>query len=150
MSGRRLMIGLLGFTAIFAAALWYFQTHAFYQRTEIAALTVGGIAYPVEAWQGIDATTSPLKWRACFEASPQLLTAAETVWSPVASGTPLIAPSWFDCFDAEAIASDLAGGRASAFLIEPDVAHGADRYLALYPDGRAYAWHQLTPELAEQ
>ena len=32
MSGKRLMIGLLAFTAVFAAALVWFQFFAFYER----------------------------------------------------------------------------------------------------------------------
>jgi hypothetical protein len=56
---------------------------------------------------------------------------------------PLVAPGWFDCFDAAAIGADLAAGRAAAVLGEANVTYGIDRVLALYPDGRGYAWHQI-------
>ena len=43
MNGRRLMIGLLAFTALFAAALIWFQFFAYYQRQHgLDALTVAG------------------------------------------------------------------------------------------------------------
>ena len=60
--------------------------------------------------------------------------------------TPLNAPPWFDCFDAPAIDRALRGGEAIAFLSEPDILPGVDRVVAVFADGRAYAWHQLHPE----
>ena len=57
--------------------------------------------------------------------------------------TPLIAPGWFDCFDAMQIGAELEAGAAMAFLSEPDIHPGVDRVVAVFPDGRAFAWHQL-------
>jgi hypothetical protein len=56
---------------------------------------------------------------------------------------PLVAPSGFDCFDAAAIGRALETGEALAFLSEPDIHPGVDRVVAVFSDGRAYAWHQL-------
>ena len=36
-----------------------------------------------------------------------------------------------------------------AFLSEPDIHPGVDRVVAVFGDGRAYAWHQLNGSLAE-
>lgn len=144
MTGRTLVIGLLAFAVVFAAALWYAQTYAFYRETAAEAVTIAGQSYPVTDWQGIDATTSPLKLRACFQldAEPQ---------APLAENpTPLVAPGWFDCFDAERLARALASGEATAWLAQPEEFDGADRMVMRFPDGRAYMWRQLTPEFANQ
>ena len=49
----------------------------------------------------------------------------------------------FDCFDAEAIGAALESGEAIAFLSAADVIWGVDRVIAVLPDGRAFAWHQI-------
>jgi hypothetical protein len=140
LSGKRVMIAFLAFVAVFAAALVYFQFFAFYQRTEAPeALFVGDDRVPVGAWEGIDATTSPLKLRACFETEVAALAEAE----PVTDATPLTPPFWFRCFDARALTQDLEAGRAEAFAVARDQPDGFDTMLAVYPDGRAYLWRQL-------
>ena len=63
--------------------------------------------------------------------------------------TPLIAPSWFSCFNAKQIGADLENGAAVAFLSEENIHPGVDRVIAVYPDGRAFAWQQLN-ESADQ
>jgi hypothetical protein len=151
MTGRLAILALLLFAALFGAALWYFQTRAFYQRLDPGALTIlltplaGGPpeAIPARDIEAIDAPTSPLKFRACFRSPTPLATLSET-YAPTAAPTPLVAPGWFDCFDAAEIADDLAAGRAVAFLGEARIATDARRVVAIYPDGRAFAWHELT------
>ena len=56
---------------------------------------------------------------------------------------PLTAPGWFDCFDAVAIGEALEKGEAIAFLSQANIHPGVDRVVAVFPDGRAFAWHQL-------
>ena len=62
---------------------------------------------------------------------------------------PLNAPSWFGCFDAAAIGTALEKGEALAFLSQSAIAPKVDRVVAVFPDGRAYAWHQLSPDAEE-
>ena len=62
---------------------------------------------------------------------------------------PLIAPRAFDCFDAKAIGRALETGEAQAFLSEPEIRPGVDRVVAIFPDGRGFAWQQLNGGLAE-
>mgnify|MGYP006198981481 CR=1 FL=1 len=62
---------------------------------------------------------------------------------------PLIAPPWFDCFNAERIGRALETGEAIAFLSVPDITPGVDRVVAVFPDGAAFAWHQLNDKLKE-
>ena len=91
---------------------------------------------------GIDANSSPLRFRACFTTplSQAMLTETYVVYT---SAVPLVAPSWFDCFDASAIGKALETGEAIAFLSESAIHPQVDRVVAVFPDGRAYAWHQL-------
>ncbi|NCU19327.1 histidine kinase [Candidatus Falkowbacteria bacterium] len=55
-------------------------------------------------------------------------------------------PAALPCFDAARLSADLAEGRAVAFLSDPGP--GPLRLVAVYPDGRAYAWQQ--PHLTEK
>lgn len=125
--------------------MFYLQVYAFYERPDPASvdlrITRAGETVPLGATEveAIDATSSPIRFRACFEAPASAAGGAEPYPDPV----PLTAPFWFSCFDAERIGDDLGAGRARAVLGERDVIWGVDRVLALYPDGRGYAWHQI-------
>ena len=137
MSGRTLMIALIGFSVIFGAALWYFQTRGWYEPVEnLTEITIDGQTIAVTDYQGLDAASSPLKLRGCFRMEPAAAPVAERP-------DPLIAPGWFDCFDAKAIADDLAAGKALPLLAESNQPYGFDRIVAYYPDGRAFQWRQI-------
>lgn len=146
MSGRLLMSLFLGFTVLFGIALYYFQTFAFYERkTDIVSLQVAGETVLVRNYEGIDASTSPLKLRGCFKADPLLFSAAE----PAPDAVPLTAPAWFSCFDAGSLTESLLSGEASAYRVRSDDPEGFDLMVAVYPDGRGFIWRQLGPEFAE-
>ncbi|RIA55645.1 DUF6446 family protein [Dichotomicrobium thermohalophilum] len=143
MKGRVLIVGFLLFTVVFGAALWYFQTRAYYEEIKADSVEIAGQSYPVSDWRGIDAPTSPLKLRACFNL-------AEAPDAPVAEdAAPLVAPDWFDCFDAEALSGALKAGEAKAYLAARDEFGVTNRIVARFPDGRAYMWRQLKPDLEE-
>ncbi len=139
MNGRTLMIALLAFAAVFAAALVWFQFFAFYQRTTDFPVTVNGAPVAVAAYDGIDASSSPLKLRGCFVADPADFAAAP----PAPDAAPLLPPFWFRCFDARTLSVDLASGVATARTLATDAPQGFDLMVALYPDGRGYLWRQL-------
>ncbi len=140
MSGRILIIGFLAFTVVFGAALWWFQTRAYYEEISADSVEIAGQSYPVSDWRGIDAPTSPLKLRACFRL-------ADAPDAPVAEdAAPLVAPGWFDCFDAEALARALEASEATAYIAARDEFGAANRIVARYPDGRAFMWRQLKPK----
>lgn len=140
MSGRKVMIALLGFCVIFGAALWYFQTRAYYEEvTGVTEVMAYGDAFPVTEYRGIDATTSPLKFRACFTVDWDYWPSDE--FKDVA--LPLTAPDWFDCFDAKEIADDIQAGTATAILADENEIFGFSAYIAQYEDGRAFMWRQI-------
>jgi hypothetical protein len=143
LSGRRLILAFAAFLAVFVAALVWFQFFAYYERQSgVEALRIDGAMVPVADYDGIDASTSPLKMRGCFRMDP----AAVSGLAPATDATPLVAPFWLRCFDAGRLTDDLAAGRATAYRIGHDDPAGFDTLIALYPDGEGYLWRQLNGE----
>ncbi len=152
MSMGRIVILLLLFCALAAgAALYYLQVYGYYDRVEpapgqdvklvaLATDTPEPIAY--DGFQAIDADSSPIRYRACFttSADPETLAAG---YATLAEATPRNAPFWFDCFDAKAIAEQIAAGTARVFLGAKNVRYGVDRIVAITTDGRGFVWHEL-------
>jgi hypothetical protein len=150
MSGKIIGIVLLSLGLLAGATMYWLQVYAFYD--DVALAEDGGsvtlklttsegatLDLPAREFRGIDADSSPIRFRACFVADLP----PDTDLAVYPDALPLNAPGWFDCFDAAAIGADLAAGAATAFLGEENVLYGIDRVLAIYPDGRAYAWHQI-------
>jgi hypothetical protein len=151
MNATRLAILGIAVTAAIAGLLMYWlQVYAYYTElpadpanVTLVSLTTGAPEpVPHDNWQGIDSDSSPIRFRACFTLpqSPAMLT--ET-YRMAQGATPLTAPGWFDCFDAARIGADLESGLALAFIGTENITYGVDRIVAVYPDGRAYAWHQI-------
>lgn len=150
-SGRLIAIAIIAITAAFAGVLWYAQTRAYFQPLDQADLVVTLPAEDVAVlthtgFQGIDAESSPLRFRGCFtldDAGLALIAQSQ----PHPDPTPLVAPDWFECFDARALTEALASGAATAVLSVHEIHRGVDRVIAVYPDGRGFAWHQLNGTL---
>ncbi len=149
--------GIVVIAVVAGLAMYWLQEYAFYAEAvfrpgEEIRLTLIDRDQPepilVEGVIGIDASSSPLRFRACFTTPMGLPLMTET-YKVYDGAEPLNAPSWFDCFDAEAIGKALETGAALAFLSEANIAPSVDRVVAVFPDGRAFAWHQLSPEAAE-
>jgi len=105
---------------------------------------VTGAPEPVlyENFTAIDASSSPIRYRACFTTAMSHAMLSET-YEIYERAEPLTAPSWFDCYDAQAIGQALEEGSALAFLGQRDVIYGVDRVVAITEDGRGYVWHQI-------
>jgi len=146
-----------GFIVIVAAiagiAMYWVQEYAFYKdavfqpgaEIKLTLLESGQPeAILVDGVEGVDADSSPLRFRACFHTpmSQAMLTETYKVYE---GAVPLNGPSWFGCFDAAKIGDALEKGEAIAFLSQANIAPEVDRVVAVFPDGRAYAWHQLAP-----
>jgi hypothetical protein len=148
----KLVGGFIVLTALLAGgAVYYLQEYAFYETVsfnpadaiELTALASGQPeAIPVKDLQGIDANSSPLRFRACFTTVLDVPTLTEG-FQIYDAAVPLNAPGWFSCFDASAIGAALESGEAVAFLGKADVAPDVDAVVAVFPDGRGFAWHQL-------
>lgn len=143
--------------AIAGIAMYWLQEYAFYQPAvfqpgnEIKlTLIESGLPEPIlaEGVEGIDADSSPLRFRACFHTPLSQAMLTET-YKMYADAVPLNAPSWFGCFDAAKIGEALEKGEAIAFLSQANIAPQIDRVVAVFPDGRAYAWHQLSADVEQ-
>ena len=149
--GRVIILAMLLISAIAGGAVYYLQVYAYYEEVPADAdavkLTsiVTGEAEPIEVtnFQGIDANSSPLRYRACFETSLSQAELSEK-FVMVDNNEPRIAPAWFDCFDAAQIGADLQA-EAIAFIGVENLQYGIDRIVAIYPDGRGYIWHEINP-----
>jgi hypothetical protein len=138
-------------TALIAGvAMYWLQVYAYYYEVaaDSAEMTMVNIATGqpepvlIEGFEGIDGSSSPIRYRSCFTLPLRTGTLTET-YEPYPDPTPLTAPGWFNCFDAVAIGKALERGDAFAFLSQREIHDGVDRVVAVFPDGRAFAWHQL-------
>jgi len=150
MNGKIIAIVLVVSGLLAGAGMYWTQVHAFYERVdpEVADVQltglVSGMSEPVayENYQGIDADSSPLRYRACFDVM-QSVTELRERYVTYPAPVPLEAPGWFDCYDAGEVGATLETGEAVAFLGESNVVYGIDRVVAVFRDGRARSWHQI-------
>jgi len=141
---------------IFGTVVYYTQVHAFYDEisaegAEVELVNVAtGEPEPIliEGFEGIDGSSSPIRYRACFTTRMSVAALTET-YQLHDDPTPLTAPGWFECFDALAIGAALEAGEAFAFLGTKNIQDGIDRVVAVFPDGRAFAWNQLNERYSE-
>jgi hypothetical protein len=133
---------------IAGAALYYLQIYGFYHEVPEAKVELVSLTsqepeeIAAENLQAIDADSSPIRFRACFEHDISLAMATET-YEMTDPTDPRNAPGWFDCFDAPAIGAEIEAGTALTFLGGKNVHYGVDRIVALTDDGRGYIWHEL-------
>ena len=151
MNGKVVGSVLIGAGLIAGAAMYYLQVYAFYEPVEVTNVDdvqltgiVSGESEPITYinFEAIDAGSSPLRYRACFETalSQPMLTETYVAYD---RAEPLEAPGWFSCFDADEIGEALTSGQALAFLGTENIQYGIDRVVAVFDDGRGFVWHQI-------
>ena len=151
MSGKIVGIVILISSLIAGAALYYLQIYGFYtaipdgEGPDVMLVSLVSeepepISY--EQFMAIDADSSPIRYRACFETEMSLPLLTET-FVLLDSAAPRNAPHWFDCFDAQSIADQIETGTALTFLGQKNIHFGVDRIVAITEDGRGYVWHEL-------
>ena len=147
MDGKRFIFLFLGGVVVFTATLFYFQNYAYYGSIEIREkFLLGNKRYEISNYEGIDSESSGLKLRECF-----VVNRLDNLdLSKYEKPTPLTAPFWFKCFNAERITKDLSDGKATAFLLKKEEFDGIDTVIAVYPDGRSYRWRQLNSKYTKE
>ena len=148
----KFLVLLIAVCAIGAGVLMYYlQVYAFYAEVtpngqddvQLTALaTDAPEAIPYDAFRAIDADSSPIRYRACFTTRLDHAGLAAT-YMPAADPVPLVAPDWFDCFDADVVGAALEDGSAQAYLGVENVQYGIDLIVAIHADGRGWAWNQI-------
>lgn len=150
MNGKIVGSAILISAAIAGGALYYLQVYGFYEEASaqvsevrlVSVVTDQPEPIRAQAIQAIDADSSPIRFRACFQTTASLSMLTET-YVGLDRATPRNAPAWFDCFDAADIAAEMAAGTALPFLGQKNVAFGVDRIVVITDDGRGYIWHEL-------
>ncbi|MEL7280875.1 MAG: DUF6446 family protein [Pseudomonadota bacterium] len=149
--GKFLSILIVGSALIAGVALYYLQVYHFYEEVvpngeDDVQLTARATDEPeairYEAFQAIDANSSPIRYRACFTTAMEAEALAQT-YVTYEDAVPLEAPGWFDCFDADFVGQGLESGSATAFLGQRDVIYGIDRVVAVFETGQGFVWHQI-------
>ncbi len=151
MNGKIVGSIILAAALVAGAAMYYLQVFGFYRSVPVTEapqvlLTARATGEPepisYTQFEAIDADSSPIRYRACFRTD---LDSAELRdrFAPIEAPPPRNAPYWFDCFDAEAIAEEIAAGNALTFIGQKNVHYGVDRIVAITSDGRGYVWHDL-------
>lgn len=149
MNGKIFGIAIMISALIAGVSLYYLQVYHFYEpietpdAVELVSVVTGEpeeiIADEIEA---IDATSSPIRYRACFT-TPMSHSMLTETYVLADKAIPLTAPKWFDCFNAVEIGTALEEGRALAFVGQENIEYGVDRIVAIFEDGRGYVWQQL-------
>lgn len=151
MNGKILAGTIVITAAIYGAVVYYMQIYGYYSEVEATGTDdvqlvslVSGQPEPIiyDSFEAIDATSSPIRFRACFTTTASLAMLTET-YELVEEATPRNAPGWFGCFDADEIGTALDSGTALAFIGQKNVQYGVDRIVAITEDGRGYIWHDL-------
>ena len=139
--GKVVVIALVVVCFLGGIGIWYAQTRAFWSTVDgTVALAVEGVPLEAATVEAIASASSPLGFRACFRHGQDV----PAIDAPDRSDpAPTVAPGWFACFDAEAVAALIASGEARAFTSHHNAAYGVDRIVALAADGRGWAWHEL-------
>ncbi|MFV0333301.1 MAG: DUF6446 family protein [Tropicimonas sp.] len=155
MNGKIVGGAIVALALITGIAVYYLQVYYFYDRLdgageEVALTLFDGTSevIPAESIQAIDASSSPIRYRACFTTplSHAMLSETFVIYD---EAEPLVAPHWFDCFDAVEIGRALERGDALAFLGRRNIHPGVDRVVAIDGEGRGYVWHQVNKEIGE-
>ena len=158
MNGKIVAGGIVLIGLVAGIAMYWLQVYAFYEPVgftpgdEITLVPIDSDvpeAIVAENITGIDATSSPLRFRACFTTPLTQATLTETY---------RLYPRP-DAADRAGLVRLLrrrrhrrgagAGRGAGLPVAAARWRRGVDRVVAVFPDGRAYAWHQLNDTLKE-
>jgi hypothetical protein len=151
-SGKIIAIGIVMISLIFGAVVYYAQVYYFYEPVaangtdDVVLLNlVSGTPEPIlyENFEAIDASSSPIRYRACFDTPMSIPMLTETYELYEGGEGPRNAPDWFDCFDAAAIGAEIEAGTALVFTSQRNIEYGIDRVTAITNDGRGYVWEEI-------
>ena len=151
MTGKLLAILLVVCAVAAGAGMYYLQVYGYYYQVApspgqdvVLTKTATGQPAPIaySAFQAIDADSSPIRYRACFQTDLTLPQLTEQ-FVLAEKAEPLTAPDWFECYDAAALAEAVDAGTAKVFVGIKNIHFGVDRVVAITSDGKGFAWHVL-------
>ncbi len=145
---RIVISALLAFALLSGVLMWYLQVYAYYDEltpAQVGEVTVlddraAPITVAVSNLRAIDSNSSPIRFRACMDIEDASAFDNAVIHE---RAEPLVAPGWFDCYDARDVGEALEIGQARAYVWKLNEPYGIDRILAVMPGGRALAWNQI-------
>ena len=149
--GKFLAIVLVTCGIIAGGAMYYLQVYAYYSTvvpngsTDVVLKPLDGSVAQAIAYidyKAIDSNSSPIRYRACFTAE-NTADELKALYFTTKDAEPLVAPGWFDCFDAKEIGAAIESQSATSFLSIENVSYGIDRIVSVLDDGRGYAWNKI-------
>ena len=149
--GKFLAIVLVTCGIIAGGAMYYLQVYAYYSTvvpngsTDVVLKPLDGSVAQAIAYidyKAIDSNSSPIRYRACFTAE-NTADELKALYVTIKDAEPLVAPGWFDCFDAKEIGAAIVSQSATSFLSIENVSYGIDRIVSVLDDGRGYAWNKI-------
>ena len=144
MKGSWIGGGIAVITLAVGGGMYYANEYAYFSELPaVDTVEIAGVSHAVSDYRAIGHERIPTKLRACFTLDdPTAL--AEAPEAPKAA--PFRAPGWFDCWDATVLSADVASGAARTILAADNESDYFARYVAVYPDGRAFMWRQAPEE----
>ncbi len=150
MNGKIVASAILLTGLLFGGVVYYTQVYAYYDKVPESEAAValtpldGETPQPLEIaeFEGIDGSSSPIRYRACFT-TPVSLDTLKASFQLYENSEPRNAPGWFDCFDAAAIGTQIEAGTAQVFTGQRNIEFGIDRVVAITEDGRGFVWHEI-------
>ena len=149
--GKFLAIILVTCGIVAGGGMDYLQVYAYYS-TVVPNGTSDVVLTPLDGsdvqavkysdFKAIDSNSSPIRYRACFTAQ-NTADELKALYVSLTDAEPLVAPGWFDCFDAEEIGAAIEAQSATSFLSIENVSYGIDRIVSILDDGRGYAWNRI-------
>lgn len=144
---RAIIVVMVLFALGLGGLMYYLQVYGYYTEVDapseitlINATTGEPEAITFRNFRGIDSDTSPIRYRACFDTD---LAGADLTAYAAYSAEPLVAPNWFDCFDAKALGAAMEAGELTVMQSQSEISYGIDRVVAILPDGRGFAWNKI-------
>ncbi len=138
MKGKTLFIGFAICLAAFAAGLFYTINYAYYDRVNLSELVLNTDQGDLKLRNVhmINSDRTPLKIRICADPVEDI------AFEKVNTATPLVAPFWFDCFDAEKLSNQIEEGELKSYIIEANTPYGFDLYFT-QDANHSYTWRQI-------
>lgn len=151
MNGKIIALFIVFCAIVAGGVMYYLQVYGYYYAVtptpgqDVQMVRQDGetsTPIPYSDFEAIDADSSPIRYRSCFQTTLSLDELIQT-YVVRQGGEPRVAPGWFDCFDAKAIGAGIEAGDLTVFLSQKNVSFGVDRVIAIGADGHGWAWHEL-------
>ncbi|MCI4662448.1 MAG: DUF6446 family protein [Neomegalonema sp.] len=139
----------IAFTGMAVTWLYFYYDQIEARRAQavsgLGEIMINNESVALQTYQGVEHPEHPLRLRGCF----QVASMANAPWGAqmLDDAVPFGAIDGLDCYDPEAIDTDLQAGQAKAYLAGIETFSDGrvitQRIVVLYPDGKGYQWRRL-------